>query len=178
MKRLLTDAIRSFSQRVCPRFRPRPTPKAASILTNGVRLTAAQQMAAIVQLKASHAKITRVPLETWPVGGPVTLSVQSRCQSASCGHPIHLVVTLADTPQIYNSGAPYRLYNTTYPRCLVRLSALAIEPSPAIHLVQFQSSWRNWQIQVLRARRFRVVSQRPRSTTPSAICACKGSRAS
>jgi hypothetical protein len=116
MKRLLIAAVFAVSAAALLAFATTTHAESGVNLTNGDRLTAAQQVAAIAQLKASHAKIIRIPLETWPVGGPVTLSVNLAANAQAAGIQVHLVVTLADTPQIYNSGAPYRPYNnTTYP---------------------------------------------------------------
>jgi hypothetical protein len=115
MKRLLTAAVFAVSAAALLAFATTTHAESGVNLTNGDRLTAAQQVAAIAQLKASHAKIIRIPLETWPVGGPVTLSVNLAANAQAAGIQVHLVVTLADTPQIYNSGAPYRPYNTAYP---------------------------------------------------------------
>jgi hypothetical protein len=80
-------------------------------LTNGDRLSAAAQTAAIAQLKADNATIIRIPLEQW--NGSTVASVNLAANAVAAGLQVHLTVTLATIP-VYD--APMRPYNVAYPQ--------------------------------------------------------------
>jgi hypothetical protein len=111
MKRLLTAALSSVPAVALLAFATTAYAESGVNLTNGDRLTTAQQMAAIAQLKASHATIIRIPLERWY--GSTVASVNLAANAVAAGLQVHMVVTLATAP-VYGDAA-IRAYNSAYP---------------------------------------------------------------
>jgi hypothetical protein len=111
MKRLLTAVLFSVPAAALLGFATTAHAQSGVNLTNGDRLTAAQQVAAITQLKASHATIIRIPLEQWY--GSTVASVNLAANAVAAGLQVHMVVTLATAP-VYGDAA-IRPYNSAYP---------------------------------------------------------------
>jgi Glycosyl hydrolase family 53 len=141
MKRLLTAVLSSVPAVALLAFATTVYAESGVNLTNGDRLSAAAQAAAIAQLKANHATIIRIPLEQW--NGSTVTSVNLAANAVAAGLQVHLIITLSTTP-VYGDAA-MRPYNSAYPSVwaaypLSQLSQAQLYQWVASALVQLENA--------------------------------------